>query len=793
MASFYAIFSKAFDVFSRRRMLLYFIIFVVIALSAVALKSIKLSEDVGPMLPDGSSDAARDFHFLQQAPFVQKVIVNLKADPGIDHKTLIVAADTLATALRTPYYNRVVTGPTIPAPDEFFSWLLQAAPSLLTDRDMELVKTLLTPGGIGGRLRDIRTRLSSPEGWVMKPLFQGDPLEIHLIILEKLRFMNMFKGMVLRENHFVSADNRNVLLIAETPVKITDAKGAKDLIQYTAEVVKTHAVPGITVSFLSGHSYTSANAETIKEDLYVILGCASLAILVLLLLFMRDWRAIFVFLAPTSVVCIATAGVLGVYSAISAVTIAFGSVLMGIADDYPIFTYFSLKDTGNYGGEAIARISRPVLASGITTMATFSALFFSDLPGQRQIALFSIIGIVASLGFSLVVLPHFIRGLPRARVSPIATAPAGKPRFRWFVISGWGLVMALSLWQTGHLKFNGDMRAISMIPKTISGMEEELKQTWGDFRGMAMAFTEGRNLESALRNNDRLFSYLKGKIPDEQFISIAPLLPSAETQEANQRRWAALWSEKNRDLAKELVDREGDKAGFTPHAFDSFWQRLKTKPVSVTPEALRTAGLGNAIDSLIVREGATTRVLTLLPDTPEVAALFRKGTAPPFVTRFVSNNRFNDTISRAMVRNFITYIIAASMVIIVFLILLFRNLKKVLYAALPVVTGLIFMFGAMGWWGLEFNLFNIIATILVIGLSVDLGIFMVSRAHKGNNHHTNMAVLLGGMTSLVGIGALTLARHPALQSIGISVLLGMCGAIPSALFVIPAFARSREA
>ena len=132
---------------------------------------------------------------------------------------------------------------------------------------------------------------------------------------------------------------------------------------------------------------------------------------------MQNWRAIFVFLVPASVVLIATAGVLAAYQTISAITIAFGSVLMGIADDYPIFTYFSLRNRRAYSGEVVAEISPPVLFSGVTTMATFSALFFSDLPGQRQIAFFSIVGIIASLAFSLLVLPHFIRGLPPARYS----------------------------------------------------------------------------------------------------------------------------------------------------------------------------------------------------------------------------------------------------------------------------------------------------------------------------------------------------------------------------------------
>ncbi len=793
MGSFYTIFAKAFGFFACRRILLYALIVTVVAVSSLVLKSIKLSEDVQPLLPDGSSDAAMDFRFLQQAPFVQKVVFNLRAETGMDRATLVAAADKLAQGLRGRYYSRVVSGPGIADPERLMSWVLQVTPSLTTAGDRETIKGLLAPKAIEERLREIKERLNSPEGWVMKGLFREDPLQMYLMTLEKLLFLNIFKGMTLEGNHFVSADGRNALLIAETPVSITDSGGSKDLIQHTRGIIETHSTPGITISFLSGHAYTTANAETIKEDLYRILTCASITILLLLFLIMRDWRAIYVFLVPTSVVCIATAGVLLIYQSISAVTIAFGSVLMGIADDYPIFTYFSLRGKGDYGGETMARISRPVLFSGVTTMATFSALFFSELPGQRQIALFSIIGITASLVFSLIVLPHFLRGLRRPKGAiPASSVPDTGAHYRWLVIGLWLVVMALCLWQGSRIKFNGDMRSISMIPKALSNLEEGLKKTWGDFRGMAMVFTEGDSLEKALQNNDRLFAYIKGKLPGTGFVSLAPVLPSEATQEANRKGWEMFWSGKNVRTAQDLFIAEGEKAGFTAAVFDSFFERLKAKPSAVTVDGLRKAGLGDAIDSMIVRDGALTRVLTLVPDTAEVAGFFGRGADTPFVARFVSGTRFNDSISRAMVRNFATYIATASIVILIFLMVLFRNVRSVLYAAIPVATGLVVMFGAMGWRGIEFNLFNIIATILVIGLSVDLGIFMVSRISEGNDRNTNLAVLLGGLTSLVGMGALTLARHPALSSIGISVLLGMCGAIPSALFVIPACFKEKR-
>jgi predicted RND superfamily exporter protein len=96
------------------------------------------------------------------------------------------------------------------------------------------------------------------------------------------------------------------------------------------------------------------------------------------------------------------------------------------------------------------------------------------------------------------------------------------------------------------------------------------------------------------------------------------------------------------------------------------------------------------------------------------------------------------------------------------------------------------MFGVMGLSGISFNIFNIISSILIIGLGIDYGIFMVCRCSEDYEHDTDTAVLLSGLTTLTGFGALVFAHHPALFSIGITVLLGIGAAIPAAIFVIPA-------
>jgi predicted RND superfamily exporter protein len=183
------------------------------------------------------------------------------------------------------------------------------------------------------------------------------------------------------------------------------------------------------------------------------------------------------------------------------------------------------------------------------------------------------------------------------------------------------------------------------------------------------------------------------------------------------------------------------------------------------------------------------RVLTLVPDTPRVVgALTEDLKALPGI-RLVSQSRFGDNVGRAIIKDFSRYMLLTSILVLALLLVVFRNPSRVMLVLVPVVTGLVCMLGIMGMLGLEFNIFNIAATILIIGLCVDYGIFMVCRLTEGSNHAANKAVLVSGLTTLAGLGALALAQHPSMHSIGITVLLGIGTGIPAALLVIPALCR----
>jgi uncharacterized protein len=785
------IFRHLYNFFSRRRPMLFTVAAVIIVLSLISLKDIQLSEDIKSMLPDNKKDFTADFELLQHTPFMHKVIINLKDKSNGDIKDLTEVADRLGEAMKPPYFSRVITGPTVKQDMNIYNWVISALPNLLTANDLDDIKSNLTEGKIRDQLTENYDSLFSPEGWFLKNFIKVDPLNFKTAGLKKLAFLNIIPNVRLQDNHFVDATGKNVMLIAETGVNITDAVNAEKMLSQLNALAKDIVPQNIEMSVLSAHNYTVANASTIKKDLFIVLTLSSLSVIFLYLFFLRSWKALLILLISFSSFSIGLVSVSLIYKTVSAITIGFGSVLFGLADDLSLHVYFALrsgksKEASHDPSKIMAEVSRPVLFGGIITICTFSLLTLSTLPGQRQLGAFSIIGVLASLTMSLILLPHMMQASSKGKAAPEVTLKKRRLAHPLIVIGIWILVLAGCAWQGRHITFNGNLNSINYIPKELHDVENMIKETWGNVRSQAMIFSEGRDIESALEVNDALFSYLSQNAKDAGIISIAPILPSLKTQQSNLNAWNTFWSGK-KDQVRLALEKEGKTLGFSGNAFDQFLSSLNSSNSLIHPDDFNIFGIKDVLDSMIIRSEGKVSILTLVPDTSEMRTLMIRAKDIPPGVRFVSQTHFSDMIRAAISHDFIRFIAGAFIVIILLLILLFRDIKKVLLSLAPVVTGIAFMFGVMSWFNISFNIFNIISSILIIGTGVDYGIFMVCKSSEDYEHDTDIAVLLSGLTTVTGIGALVFARHPALHSIGITVLLGIGAAIPSAMFVIPAF------
>lgn len=756
---------------------------------------LQIDDSITVMLPDGESRVAHDFKLLQQAPFARQLVIHVIATDEINSDELLTATEKLRLALPVELFLNPVSGPGEMAATPLFKQLGGYLPVLTDAGDLQMIAAQLSPEVIDRSLATNLAQLLQPQGMVLKAKIRRDPLQFENLALQKLGNLNPIPEVTLKNGHFLSLDGRSSLILADTTIPMTDAIGGRSLLD--AFTAASQQLPvGIDAKLISGHPYTLANAETIQTDMKLVLVVSGIGILLLFVIFLRSLQALFVYLLPLFSMATALVVVGACFGTISGVTVGFGAVMLGITIDYGLHVYFAWRyGSDKQGREQLLRaVSRPVLFGGLTSLAAFMVLLSSALPGQRQLAVFATAGIVTALLLALLFLPHFIgHGKERKSTSMLRLRRHiydRKPFLRLGVLLLWLAIASFAAFQAQNLTINAELRQLSYLPPELQQAEQQLAETWGDMRSRALVFASGKDMESALQRNELVWQYLKKQGIANEVVSLAPLFPSRQTQRQRLQAWESFWQQRQA-TTRDLLQTTGQKYGFSANAFDPFWERLNRSTPLIDTDLISSWGLGRAVSNLLLTDAHGYKLLTMLPDQPELISALDREFSHISEINLVSQRRFSQQLSQEIGADFNRFVSLAGIAVVVLLLLLFRRLSEVLLALLPVLTGLLVMFGGMGWLGLEMNLFNVVAAILIIGLGVDYGIFMVCHGQQEEDLASSRAILVSGLTTLVGFGALLLAHHPALHSIGLTVLLGISAAVPTAILVIPAFRPKR--
>jgi len=135
--------------------------------------------------------------------------------------------------------------------------------------------------------------------------------------------------------------------------------------------------------------------------------------------------------------------------------------------------------------------------------------------------------------------------------------------------------------------------------------------------------------------------------------------------------------------------------------------------------------------------------------------------------------------------------LSALAVILVVLWLDFRNLKHAFLAVLPLAVGMAQMLGLMGMVGIDLNPANLIGIPLIMGIAVDYGVHVVHDYLERPGPYrmsasTANSVLVDALTTILGFGALMVASHRGLESLGRVLTLGVTTCTLTALVFLPA-------
>ena len=154
------------------------------------------------------------------------------------------------------------------------------------------------------------------------------------------------------------------------------------------------------------------------------------------------------------------------------------------------------------------------------------------------------------------------------------------------------------------------------------------------------------------------------------------------------------------------------------------------------------------------------------------------------------------TIMRDAYRGAFLYALAA---IVAILLVAFRSVKFAVIGLVPLLVGLLFMVAGMWVFGISFNPANIIVMPLVLGIAVDSGIYLINRYRNEGEpaevvvtSSTGVGVFLNTLTIMASFGALMVAHHQGVFSIGVVMSLGMVACQVAFVVVLPAVLKLVE-
>lgn len=134
----------------------------------------------------------------------------------------------------------------------------------------------------------------------------------------------------------------------------------------------------------------------------------------------------------------------------------------------------------------------------------------------------------------------------------------------------------------------------------------------------------------------------------------------------------------------------------------------------------------------------------------------------------------------------------------VFVILLidFRSLRYAIVGTIPLLAGFAWMMGSFVLLGWKFDVANVAAIPLILGIGIDDSVHMLHGLKREGLsgmsdvlRHTGRALVLTSLTTGIAFGSIAFASHRGLAGMGLLLVLGVGSCLITSLGLLPALAR----
>ncbi|MCM4156767.1 MMPL family transporter [Gramella sp. AN32] len=767
-------------------------LFIYAALCTIVALQINFEEDITKLIPTGDDQEILK-RVLQETSFKDKIILTISAEnENNEPDSLVAYANELTESFDAEFseYIREVQGKIADREiNTVYNFVYDHLPVFLNEADFDIISQKIERDSIQSEISSGYRQLMAPTGIVTKNYFFKDPLGFTGLGLNKLRELQVGENFSIYRNYLITKDRQHIIIFIDPNISAAETGKNEKFItlldQKIAELDRKH--PGIKAEYFGGVLYALANANRIKSDINKTLGIALGLLLILLLYVYRKPLVPVILFLPTLFGGLTGLAVLSIFKEnVSAISLGIGAVLLGVTLDYALHILTHYRNNQN-PHLLFKEISKPVLMSSITTAIAFLCLTFVNSEALLDLGIFAAVSVFFSAIFALILVPWLynpkISLLTRETfIDRFAAIDFSKYKF---LVYGILVIFVISLFFFQKVKFNEDLNNLNYQPEKIVQKEKRIEGIAGQTGKNIYLATYGRNLDEALQINNQLYTQLKELEQRDEinsFSSVGGVILSNVTQNSRIERWKEYWSVEKQDNLKTNLIETSSHYSFKPESFNQFYEQLQKDFSSIGLQEYNAAGAFYLDDfisesedfavvssSVNIPETNSEKIFEKFKDQEGILVLDRKALNESFLSQLKDN--FNNLI----------YI----SILAVFLILLisYRNIELSLFTILPIGITWFTALGIMAIFEIQFNVLNIIICTFIFGLGLDYSIFVTNsflkeyETGKKDLKTYQTSILISVITTLLGMGALIFARHPALKSISIVSIIGILTAV----------------
>jgi len=798
-------FTAIYNWIEKNRITSVFILVVFVAASGYLTTKLRFSEDITKILPDNKKISDMNFVY-SNSKFLDKVVFNIGFNDSstINPQLLSNFADKLTDSIRKRFIpNLVQSIEQAPGQEnmlEVYQIVHDYLPIFLTPEDYLKIDTIIQTENIKESISGDYATLISPTSFVAKRFIAADPLHLTPIALNKFKSLNTDNDFQVYDNYFISGDKKNIVFLI-IPLSTNNTSGNNELfegIDRMIEEITTKEFSDVRVDYFGNAVVALGNANQIKRDIIITVSIALLLLIVAISFFFRSKRTFFIIFLPVAFGALVSLAVMFIVKKeISAISLGIGAVLLGICVDYALHIYSHFRE---HGSEKLIlkNLSTPIILSSLTTASAFLSLYFINSEALNDLGLFAAISIISAALFSLIVLPHLLgksnkNGSENSSwLDRIAGYDLSKSGYLKFGII---LLTILLYFMSKSVGFDADMMKNNYMSKELKQVEKRVNSVTNLSKKTVYVVSTGSDIEEAMENNSSTTKVINDLI-DKDIIqnaaAISNIYPSISEQKEAIKRWNLYWK-KNREQVIQDIGFAADSVGFRKDAFNQFSSWLTDE---IKPAMPKEIGIINDLflDNYLIETDTLSAIINVVKvnntntDINEVYNAF----AGINTTWIIDKRLITSEFVTILKNNFNKLVIISLSLVFIILLLAYGRIELTVITMIPIVFSWVWTVGIMGILGIDFNIFNVIILTFIFGLGIDYSIFIMRGLlleYKYGIHDITsykVSVILSGATTLLGIGVLIFAQHPALKSIATMSIIGILSVILITFTLLPA-------